>query len=134
MPEQVNPITKRIHTSYNQVGSTTGRLASLNPNLQNIPIRTEQGRKVRNAFYAQEGNKLLAIDYSQIELRIVAHVAQDKTMIEAFKNQQDIHATTAARVFNKPLDQVTYNERRQAKAINFGIIYGMGAFGLTPNH
>ncbi len=131
LPEQVNPITKRIHTSYNQVGSTTGRLASLNPNLQNIPIRTEQGRKVRNAFYAQEGNKLLAIDYSQIELRIVAHVAQDKTMIEAFKNQQDIHATTAARVFNKPLDQVSYNERRQAKAINFGIIYGMGAFGLT---
>jgi DNA polymerase-1 len=131
LPDQVNPITKRIHTSYNQVGSTTGRLASLNPNLQNIPIRTEQGRKVRNAFYAQPGNKLLAIDYSQIELRIVAHVAQDKTMIEAFKNSQDIHAITASRVFNKPLEQVTYEERRHAKAINFGIVYGMGAFGLT---
>lgn len=131
LPEQVNPITKRIHTSYNQVGSTTGRLASLNPNLQNIPIRTEQGRKVRNAFYAEQDSKLLAVDYSQIELRIVAHVAQDKTMIEAFKNSQDIHKTTASRVFNKPLEEVTYEERRHAKAINFGIVYGMGAFGLT---
>ena len=131
LPVAVNPNTGRVHTSFNQTGSVTGRLASSNPNLQNIPIRTELGRKVRNGFVAGDGNMLLAIDYSQIELRIVAHMAQDETMLAAFRSGQDIHATTAAAVHNVSLDEVTKNMRRDAKAINFGLIYGMSAFGLT---
>ena len=131
LPAAINPQTGRVHTSFNQVGSVTGRLASSNPNLQNIPIRSELGRRVRKGFIADEGNLLLAIDYSQIELRIVAHMAQDKTMIAAFNAGQDIHATTAAGVFGVPLEEVTKDMRRSAKAVNFGLIYGMSAFGLT---
>lgn len=131
LPAAVNPQTGRVHTSFNQTGSVTGRLASSNPNLQNIPIRTELGRRVRNGFIAAEGNLLLAVDYSQIELRIVAHMAQDKTMLAAFRAGQDIHATTAAGIYNVRLDEVTKKMRRHAKAVNFGLIYGMSAFGLT---
>jgi DNA polymerase-1 len=131
LAEQVNPETGRVHTSYSQAGSVTGRLASNNPNLQNIPIRTELGRKVRHAFVAAPGNLLLAVDYSQVELRVVAHMAHDEAMIQAFKNDQDIHATTAAAVLGVDLDKVTSEHRRHAKAINFGLIYGMSAFGLT---
>jgi len=131
LPQQVNPETGRIHTSYNQTGSVTGRLASSNPNLQNIPIRTELGRRVRHAFVASEGNLLLAVDYSQVELRIVAHMANDKAMIETFLAGKDIHAATAAAIYGIPLEQVTKEQRRHAKAINFGLIYGMSAYGLT---
>ncbi len=109
----------------------TGRLSSSNPNLQNIPIRTEEGRRVRNGFIAAKGNLLLSVDYSQIELRIVAHMAKDEAMLAAFRAGQDIHATTAAAIYNLPLEQVTKEMRRHAKAINFGLIYGMSAFGLT---
>jgi DNA polymerase-1 len=130
-PNQVHPLTKRVHTSYNQTGSVTGRLASSDPNLQNIPIRTELGREIRRAFIAEPDHVLLSIDYSQIELRIVAHIAEDQAMIQAFLEDQDIHATTAAAVGNINLDQVTPEMRRNAKAINFGLIYGMSAFGLT---
>jgi len=128
---QVHPKTGRVHTSYSQIGSVTGRLASSDPNLQNIPIRTELGRQIRKAFVAEPGHLLLDIDYSQIELRIVAHMAQDKAMIEAFEQDQDIHATTAAAVFGIPLEQVGSDMRRRAKGVNFGLIYGMSAFGLT---
>ncbi len=131
LPEQVNPTTGRIHTSYNQTGSVTGRIASSDPNLQNIPIRTELGKRVREGFIASPGHVLLSVDYSQIELRIVAHMAKDETMLAAFRAGQDIHATTAAAVFNTPLEQVTKEQRRNAKAINFGLIYGMGSFGLS---
>ena len=131
LPQQINPKTGRVHTSYAQTGSVTGRIASTDPNLQNIPIRTELGRKVRHAFVAQPGNELLSVDYSQVELRVVAHMAQDEAMLKAFKNDQDIHATTAAAVLGVPLDQVTSEQRRHAKAINFGLIYGMSPFGLT---
>ncbi|MEA3349298.1 MAG: DNA polymerase I [Chloroflexota bacterium] len=129
--QQVNPETGRVHTSYNQAGARTGRIASSDPNLQNIPIRTELGRQVRNAFVAAPGYQLLAVDYSQVELRVVAHMAQDEAMLAAFRAGQDIHATTAAAVYNVPLDAVTKKQRRHAKAINFGLIYGMSAFGLT---
>jgi len=131
LPLQVNPNTSRVHTSYNQAGSRTGRIASSNPNLQNIPIRTELGRLVRHAFVASPGHQLLAIDYSQVELRIVAHMAQDEAMLAAFKSDQDIHATTAAAIYGVRLDSVTKDQRRHSKAINFGLIYGMSAFGLT---
>jgi DNA polymerase-1 len=131
LPAAINPHTGRVHTSFNQVGSVTGRLASSNPNLQNIPIRSELGRRVRKGFIAAEGNLLVAVDYSQIELRIVAHMAQDKTMIAAFNAGQDIHATTAAGIYGVPLEKVTKEMRRAAKAVNFGLIYGMSAFGLT---
>jgi len=130
-PDQVNPETGRVHTSYNQTGSVTGRLASSEPNLQNIPIRTELGREIRRAFIAEPGNLLLSVDYSQIELRIVAHIAQDQAMIQAFLEDQDIHAATAAAISGVPLDQVTPEMRRNAKAINFGLIYGMSPYGLT---
>lgn len=130
-PQQVNPQTGRVHTSYNQTGSVTGRLASSDPNLQNIPIRTELGREIRRAFVADPGHVLLSIDYSQIELRIVAHIAEDKAMIEAFLNDQDIHAATAAAISGTSLEDVTPEMRRNAKAINFGLIYGMSPFGLT---
>jgi DNA polymerase-1 len=131
LPEQINPKTGRVHTSFNQTGTVTGRIASSDPNLQNIPIRTEIGRRVRKGFIAQDGWQLMAVDYSQIELRIVAHMAQDKAMLAAFKAGQDIHATTAAAVHGIALDEVTPEMRRHAKAINFGLIYGMSAYGLT---
>ena len=131
LPQQINPKTGRVHTSFNQTGSVTGRLASSNPNLQNIPTRTELGRKVRRGFISAEGNLLVAVDYSQIELRIVAHMAKDEAMLEAFRQKQDIHATTAAAVYSIPLAEVTKDQRRHAKAINFGLIYGMSAFGLS---
>ncbi|MEJ2759459.1 MAG: DNA polymerase [Anaerolineales bacterium] len=131
LPAQVNPQTGRVHTSYQQTGSVTGRLASSDPNLQNIPIRSELGRKVRNAFVAAPGHQLLGVDYSQVELRIVAHMADDQAMLEAFRADQDIHATTAAAIYEIPLAEVDSAKRRHAKAINFGLIYGMSAFGLT---
>ena len=131
LPQQVNPDTHRVHTSYNQAGSRTGRIASSDPNLQNIPIRTELGKMVRQAFVASPNNQLLAIDYSQIELRIVAHMSQDKAMMAAFKSGLDIHAATAAAIYGIGVDLVTKDQRRHAKAINFGLIYGMSPFGLT---
>lgn len=130
-PQQVNPETGRVHTSYNQTGSVTGRLASSDPNLQNIPIRTELGREIRRAFVPKPGNVLLSTDYSQIELRIVAHIAEDEAMIKAFKEDQDIHTTTAAAISGCELEDVTPEMRRNAKAINFGLIYGMSPYGLT---
>lgn len=131
LPTFVNPETGRVHTSYNQAGAVTGRLASSNPNLQNIPIRTELGREVRRAFIAPRGRRLVAADYSQVELRIAAHFAQDKFWLDAFARGDDIHAATASAVFGVPLDQVTKDQRRNAKAINFGLLYGMGAFSLA---
>lgn len=129
--DMVNPETGRIHTSYSQSGSSTGRLSSNNPNLQNIPIRTEQGREVRRAFEAAEGNLLLAADYSQVELRILAHIVQEKPLLDAFRQGQDIHAVTASRLFDVPLDQVSYAQRGMGKTINFATIYGVSAFGLS---
>ncbi len=131
LPAAVNLRTGRVHTSYSQTGAVTGRLSSSNPNLQNIPIRTEEGRRVRNGFIAARGNVLLSVDYSQIELRIVAHMAQDEAMLTAFRQGQDIHAITAGAIYGVPLEAVTKEMRRHAKAINFGLIYGMSAFGLT---
>jgi len=120
-----------LHTSYNQTGSVTGRIASSDPNLQNIPIRTELGRQVRNAFVATPGYSLLSVDYSQVELRIAAHMADDAAMLAAFRDDQDIHTATAAAIYSVPLERVTKEQRRHAKAVNFGLIYGMSAFGLT---
>jgi DNA polymerase I len=131
LPAAVDKNTGRVHTSYSQIGAVTGRLSSNNPNLQNIPIRTETGRRVRNGFIADKGNVLLSVDYSQIELRIVAHMAEDEAMLAAFRAGEDIHATTAAAIYDIELDKVTKDMRRHAKAINFGLIYGMSAFGLT---
>ncbi|MBN2147065.1 MAG: DNA polymerase I [Anaerolineales bacterium] len=131
LPQQVNPLTGRVHTSYNQTGSVTGRIASSDPNLQNIPIRTELGRQVRRAFIPYSGNRLLSVDYSQVELRIAAHMANDSAMLAAFQAGQDIHTATAAAIYNIPLEAVTKVQRRHAKSINFGLIYGMSAYGLT---
>ncbi|NPV75582.1 MAG: DNA polymerase I [Anaerolineae bacterium] len=131
LPLQINPRTGRVHTSFNQTGSVTGRLASSEPNLQNIPTRTEMGRRVRNSFIASPGMVLLSVDYSQIELRIVAHLSDDEAMLEAFRAGQDIHAATAAAIYNVPLEQVNKDQRRHAKAINFGLIYGMSSYGLS---
>jgi DNA polymerase-1 len=131
LPAAVNPKTGRVHTSYSQIGAITGRLSSSNPNLQNIPIRTAEGRRVRNGFIAGPGNMLLSVDYSQIELRIVAHMAEDQAMLAAFRQGQDIHTATAAAIYSVPLEAVTKEQRRHAKAINFGLIYGMSVFGLT---
>ncbi len=131
LPAAVDPITGRVHTSYSQTGAVTGRLSSSNPNLQNIPIRTEEGRRIRNGFIAPKGSVLLSVDYSQIELRIVAHMAKDEAMLAAFRAGQDIHTTTAAAIYSVPLDKVTKDMRRHSKAINFGLIYGMSPFGLT---
>ncbi|MBI5944502.1 MAG: DNA polymerase I [Chloroflexi bacterium] len=131
LPAAVDSNTGRVHTSYSQIGAVTGRLSSNNPNLQNIPIRTETGRRVRNGFIADKGNVLLSVDYSQIELRIVAHMAEDESMLKAFRAGEDIHATTAAAIYDIELDKVTKEMRRHAKAINFGLIYGMSAFGLA---
>ncbi len=131
LPDQVNPETGRVHTSYNQTGSVTGRIASSDPNLQNIPIRSEIGRQVRRAFIASPGKSLIAVDYSQIELRVAAHMAKDQAMLEAFREGRDIHTATAAAIYNLELDDVSEEQRRDAKAINFGLIYGMSAYGLT---
>ncbi|MBD9437709.1 DNA polymerase I [Pseudoxanthomonas sp. PXM03] len=131
LPEMVNPDTGRVHTSYHQAGAATGRLSSTDPNLQNIPIRTDDGRRIRKAFVAPPGRKLVACDYSQIELRIMAHLSQDPGLVRAFESGADIHKATAAEVFGRKLEEVTGNERRAAKAINFGLMYGMSAFGLA---
>ncbi|CAM3533348.1 DNA polymerase I [Zobellia roscoffensis] len=132
LPEQVEPTTGRVHTDYMQTVAATGRLSSNNPNLQNIPIRTERGRQVRKAFVPRDENYiLLAADYSQIELRIIAALSEETTMIEAFKNGEDIHASTASKVFNVPIEEVTREQRSNAKTVNFGIIYGVSAFGLS---
>jgi DNA polymerase I len=131
LPEMVNTRTGRVHTSYNPTGTVTGRISSTNPNLQNIPIRTEEGRRVRRAFIAEKGWLLLGADYSQVELRVMAHVSQDAGLIEAFERGEDIHATTASAVYGVPLDEVSYEMRSIAKAVNFGLIYGQSAFGLA---
>jgi DNA polymerase-1 len=131
LPLQINPRTGRIHTSYHQAVAATGRLSSSDPNLQNIPIRTAEGRRIRQAFVAERGQMLMSIDYSQIELRLMAHFSGDEKLVQAFKEGRDIHQATAAEVFGLELDKVTGNERRAAKAINFGLIYGMSAFGLA---
>lgn len=131
LPQKINPHTNRVHTSYNQAIAATGRLSSSEPNLQNIPIRSEEGRLIRTAFIAPEGRVLLAADYSQIELRIMAHLSQDLNLLKAFANDWDIHSATASELFQTPLDQVSSEQRRRAKAVNFGLIYGMSAFGLA---
>lgn len=131
LPLMISPRTQRVHTSYHQAVTATGRLSSRDPNLQNIPVRTEEGRRIRQAFIAREGYKVMAADYSQIELRIMAHLSQDKGLLTAFAEGKDIHKATAAEVFGVPLEQVTSDQRRSAKAINFGLIYGMSAFGLA---
>ncbi|WP_295957761.1 DNA polymerase I [uncultured Xanthomonas sp.] len=133
LPEMVNPDTGRVHTSYHQAGAATGRLSSSDPNLQNIPIRTDDGRRIRRAFVAPPGRKLIACDYSQIELRIMAHLSEDPGLLRAFGSGVDVHRATAAEVFGRKLEEVTGNERRAAKAINFGLMYGMSAFGLARN-
>ena len=131
LPLMVNGKTKRVHTSYHQAVTATGRLSSRDPNLQNIPVRNEEGRRIRQAFIARDGFKIVAADYSQIELRIMAHLSQDKGLLDAFAQGKDIHRATASEVFGIPLDEVTSEQRRSAKAINFGLIYGMSAFGLS---
>ncbi|MCP5141142.1 MAG: DNA polymerase I [Chromatiales bacterium] len=131
LPEQVNPDTGRVHTSYHQAVAATGRLSSSDPNLQNIPVRSDEGRRIRQAFVAPPGHIVMAADYSQIELRIMAHLSGDKGLLDAFAHGADIHRATAAEVFGRTPDEVTSNERRAAKAINFGLIYGMSAFGLS---
>jgi DNA polymerase-1 len=129
--EQINPATKRVHTCYSMTGAQTGRLSSTDPNLQNIPVRTEEGRKIRRAFVAAKGMKLISLDYSQIELRLLAHVADMDVLKKAFHEGVDIHALTASQVFGVPLKGMDPNVRRRAKTINFGIIYGMSSFGLA---
>ena len=131
LPRMINPDTGRVHTSYQQAVAATGRLSSTEPNLQNIPIRTPEGRRVRQAFVAEEGFTVVAIDYSQIELRIMAHLSQDASLLRAFAQGQDIHRATASEVFGCSLEDVTDEQRRRAKAVNFGLIYGMSAFGLS---
>ena len=126
-----NPITERIHTSYHQAVTSTGRLSSTEPNLQNIPIKTAQGRRIREAFVPEKGNVLISADYSQIELRIMAHLSGDKNLTKAFNNNLDVHSATAAEIFGVTIEDVTSDQRRSAKAINFGLMYGMSAFGLT---
>jgi len=133
LPKMINPKTGRIHTSFNQTVAATGRLSSNDPNLQNIPTRTEEGRKIRDAFVAEQGFELIGFDYSQIELRLAAHMAGDKKMITAFKNEEDIHTATAAEINGVKLTEVTKNMRREAKAINFGILYGQGPHGLSQS-
>ena len=131
LPTLVNPRTGRIHTTFNQTVTATGRLSSTNPNLQNIPVRTDDGREIRRAFIPAPGNVFFSADYSQIELRLVADVSGDETMLQAFEQGHDIHAITASRIYHKPLDQVSADERRKAKTANFGILYGISAFGLA---
>ena len=131
LPALINPSTGRIHTTYNQTVTATGRLSSTNPNLQNIPVRSDDGKEIRRAFIPAEGNVFFSADYSQIELRLVADLSHDKTMLDAFAHGHDIHAITAARIYHKQLEQVTSDERRKAKTANFGILYGISAFGLA---
>lgn len=131
LPLMVSPIDHRIHTNYNQIGTVTGRLSSNDPNLQNIPVRNEEGRRIRQAFIAPQGYKIISADYSQIELRIMAHLSQDQSLLSAFADDKDIHRVTASEVLSKPEADVTAEERRRAKAVNFGLIYGMSAFGLS---
>jgi len=131
LPAQLNDSTKRLHTTFNQTGTATGRLSSINPNLQNIPIRTELGREIRAAFIAESGHVLLAADYSQIELRLLAHFSDDPLLVEAFRRGDDIHTLTAAQVFGVPPLMINAEHRRRAKAVNFGIVYGLSAFGLS---
>ncbi|MEJ2017916.1 MAG: DNA polymerase, partial [Maritimibacter sp.] len=133
LQNHINPETGRVHTSYVQTGANTGRLASTDPNLQNIPVRSEEGRRIREAFVAPEGKRLLSLDYSQIELRIMAHVAGIESMKLAFRDGEDIHAATASEMFDVPLAEMTPEVRRRAKAINFGVIYGISGFGLARN-
>lgn len=131
LPQQINPLTGRIHTSYNQTGAATGRLSSSDPNLQNIPVRTLEGRRIRQAFIAARGYKIISADYSQIELRLMAHISNEPNLVTAFAQNLDIHQATAAEILGLPLEQVSSDQRRDAKAINFGLIYGMSAFGLA---
>jgi len=131
LPRMINARSGRVHTSYHQAGTATGRLSSTDPNLQNIPVRSAEGRRIRQAFVAAKGSKIVAADYSQIELRIMAHLSGDASLVQAFRDGLDIHSATAAEVFDTPLDKVSTEQRRSAKAINFGLIYGMSAFGLA---
>ncbi len=131
LPLMISPLDHRIHTNYNQIGTVTGRLSSNDPNLQNIPVRNEEGRRIRQAFIAPKGCKIISADYSQIELRIMAHLSQDKSLLTAFAHDKDIHRVTAGEILGKPESEVTSEERRRAKAVNFGLIYGMSAFGLS---
>jgi DNA polymerase-1 len=131
LPALIDPQTGRVHTTFNQTGTTTGRLSSTNPNLQNIPIRTELGREIRAAFIADPGYSLLSADYSQIELRLLAHFSEDPLLVEAFRNGDDIHRLTASQVFGVPPMLIDAEHRRRAKAVNFGIVYGLSAFGLS---
>jgi len=131
LPELINPRTGKIHTSFNQAVTATGRLSSSNPNMQNIPVRDAQGREIRKAFSAEPGTFFLSADYSQIELRLMAHLSQDPSMIQAFRDGLDIHAATAAKIYKISLDEVTSDMRRKAKSANFGIIYGISVFGLA---
>ncbi|MEH0761483.1 DNA polymerase I [Vibrio sp. 16] len=131
LPKMINPETGRVHTSYHQAVTATGRLSSTDPNLQNIPIRNDEGRRIRQAFIAPHGYKIMAVDYSQIELRIMAHLSGDKALLDAFQQGKDIHAATAAEIMGTTIDQVSSEQRRRAKAVNFGLIYGMSAFGLA---
>jgi DNA polymerase-1 len=133
LPLLIDPYTGRVHTTYNQAGAATGRLSSSNPNLQNIPIRTELGREIRAAFIPREGWKLVVADYSQIELRLLAHMSKDPVLVKAFRNGEDIHTRTAAEVFRTPPMMVTPDMRRAAKAVNFGIVYGQTPFGLAAS-
>ena len=133
LQEHINKETGRVHTSYVISGANTGRLSSTDPNLQNIPVRSEEGRRIREAFVAPEGKTIVALDYSQIELRILAHMAEIDALKQAFRDGQDIHAMTASEMFNVPMDEMTSEIRRQAKAINFGVIYGISGFGLARN-
>ena len=131
LPQLVNPTTRRLHTSYHQAVTATGRLSSSDPNLQNIPVRSEEGRRIRQAFIARPGYRIVAADYSQIELRIMAHLSGDKGLLSAFADNRDVHAATAAEVFGTEESRVSSDQRRSAKAINFGLIYGMSAWGLS---
>jgi DNA polymerase-1 len=131
LPQLVNPKTGKVHTTYNQTVAATGRLSSTNPNLQNIPVRDELGREIRKAFIPEQGEILLSADYSQIELRIMAHLSGDANMISAFNSGYDIHAATAAKIYKVPIEEVTSDMRRKAKTANFGIIYGISTFGLS---
>jgi DNA polymerase-1 len=131
LPRLINPATGKIHTTYNQTVTATGRLSSTNPNLQNIPIRTDEGREIRRAFIASPGNVIMSADYSQIELRLMAEISGDPVMVHTFLSGEDIHRSTAAKIYHLPIDEVTDSQRRKAKTANFGIIYGISAFGLS---